>query len=103
LGVQGAYQMSRLNREQDPVCQQRVMAHSDSWQAGARIAACSGPAQWTVIVAMAAMGVMEVSIDQVVHVIAMRNRFVATSGPMHVGSIMTPAAVLRRAPVRIGR
>jgi hypothetical protein len=52
---------------------------------------------------MAAMGVMEVSIDQVVHVIAMRNRFVATSGPMHVGSIMTPAAVLRRAPVRIGR
>jgi hypothetical protein len=55
------------------------------------------------IVAMVAVRMMEMSVDQVVHVIAMRHRFVPASGLMHVGSVVTTATMLGCAPVRIGR
>jgi hypothetical protein len=55
------------------------------------------------IVAMIAMGVMKMAVDQVVHVIRMRYRFVAASGSMHVRLVVCSATVLRCAPVGIDR
>lgn len=43
------------------------------------------------------MRVVEVSADEVVGVIAMGYRLVATAGPMHVRGVMGAAGVLRRA------
>jgi hypothetical protein len=42
------------------------------------------------------------SLDQVVHVISVRNWFVAASGSMYMGLIVCAAAVLGCAPVGIG-
>jgi hypothetical protein len=57
----------------------------------------------TVIVAVVAVGMMQVVVYQVVHVIAVRNGFVATSGAVFVGLLVTAAGVLRGAGGRIRR
>ncbi|WP_174923297.1 MULTISPECIES: hypothetical protein [Burkholderia] len=61
----------------------------------------SGHFHRPVIVAMIAMRMMKVSVDQIVDVIAMRYRFVPATGPMDVTCLVATAA--RRTPVRVLR
>jgi hypothetical protein len=51
---------------------------------------------------MAAVRMVEVSVDEVVDVIAMRNRFVAAAGAMPMAGIVSGASMIRRASRRIG-
>jgi hypothetical protein len=55
-----------------------------------------------VIVAMTAMRMMQVAIDQVVDMVAMRHGGVAAAGTVLVALLMTAAVVVRRAGIRIG-
>jgi hypothetical protein len=55
------------------------------------------------IIAMVAMRMMQVAINQIVHMVPMRHRLVAASGPMHVTRAVTGAAMLRSALAGIGR
>ena len=52
---------------------------------------------------MVPMRVMQVAIDQIVDVVAVRDRFVTASRSVHVARIVSGAPMLGRAPVRIGR
>jgi hypothetical protein len=52
---------------------------------------------------MVAVRMMQVAIDQKVHMVSMRHRFVTASRPMHVARVVTGAAMLRSALVWIGR
>jgi hypothetical protein len=56
-----------------------------------------------VIVAVVAMGVVQVSVDQVVDMVAVRHRLVPASRPVRMRAVMAAALVTGRAPVRIGR
>jgi hypothetical protein len=62
-----------------------------------------GPGEWTVIIAMIPVGMMQVSFNQVVDVVTVRHDFVPASWTVHMRAVMSPALVLGRAPVRIGR
>ena len=55
------------------------------------------------IVAVAAVGVMEMSINQVVDVVAVGNGFVAAVGAVNMGGVMSAAGVLRGAGGRVDR
>ena len=55
------------------------------------------------IVAMVPVGMMQVTVDQIVDVIAVRDGLVATSGTVHVARLMSRAPMLRRAAVGIAR
>lgn len=57
----------------------------------------------TVIVAMIAMGVMQAAIDEIVDVVAMRDRLMATARTMDMAGLMARAGLARRAVIRIGR
>ena len=59
-------------------------------------------AQRTMIVAMTAVRMMKMPIDQVVHMIPMRHSFMAASRSMHMCMGVTAATVLGCAPVGIG-
>jgi len=59
--------------------------------------------QRTVVVAMSVVGVMEVAVDQVIDMVAMRNRLVAAAGPVHVRRIVRGARVSARALAGVGR
>jgi len=52
---------------------------------------------------MIAMWMMEVTVDQIVDVIAMRYGFVSATWPMHMTGLMPTALVIGRAAIRIGR
>jgi hypothetical protein len=52
---------------------------------------------------MIPMGVMQVPIDQVVDMVAVRHRLVPASWTVHVPAVVPAAPVLRCASVRIGR
>jgi hypothetical protein len=52
---------------------------------------------------MVAVRMMQVAIDQIVHMASMRHRLVAAPGPMYVTWIVTGAPMLRSALVGIGR
>jgi hypothetical protein len=52
---------------------------------------------------MVPVGMMQVAVDQIVDVVAVRHRLVPAPGSMHVARLVTGAAVLRRAAVRIAR
>jgi hypothetical protein len=52
---------------------------------------------------MVAMRMMQVAINQIVHMVAVRHRFMAASGSMLVVCIVTSATMLRSALVGIGR
>jgi hypothetical protein len=54
------------------------------------------------IIAVIPVGMMQVSVDQIVDVIAVRHRLVPASRTVHVPAVVPAAPVLRRAPVRIG-
>jgi hypothetical protein len=62
----------------------------------------SGGHQWTVVVAMIPMGVMQMIADQIVNMIAVRYRLVATAGTVRVVRVMRAAMMLGCASVRIG-
>ncbi|WP_185735674.1 hypothetical protein [Pandoraea apista] len=53
----------------------------------------------TVVITVIAMRMMEMTVNQVVDMIAVRNRFVAAAGPVYVTWFMTTAA--RRTLIRI--
>jgi hypothetical protein len=55
------------------------------------------------IVAMIAVRMMKVPIDQVVHVVAMGHSFMAASRSMHMALVVSAAAMLGCAPIGIGR
>ena len=63
----------------------------------------SGLLDRAVIVAVSAVRMMQVAVDQIVHMVPMRYRFVTTSGPMLVICVMTGATMLWSALVGIGR
>ncbi len=54
------------------------------------------------VIAMIAMGMMQMSIDQIIDVITVRHSFVSAIGTMYVTCIMTTATVRWRASVGIG-
>ena len=55
-----------------------------------------------VIIAMVAVHVMQVTVHQIVHMIAVRNGFVTTAGSMCMTRIVATALVRRRACIRVG-
>jgi hypothetical protein len=56
-----------------------------------------------VVVAVVAVRVVQVAVDQVVGVVAVRHRFVAAAGTVAVALVVTAAGVLRGAIGRVGR
>jgi hypothetical protein len=58
--------------------------------------------QRTVIVAVIAVGMVEASVDQVVKVVPMRNRLMATARAMSMCLIMSGSTMRWVAPIRIG-
>jgi hypothetical protein len=54
-----------------------------------------------VVVAVAVVRVVQVTGDQVVGVITVRDRLVPTAGAVLVAAVMSSAVVLRRAPIGI--
>ena len=54
------------------------------------------------IVAMVAVRMMQMAIDQIVHMVSVGHRFVAASRSVHMAGVVTTAAVLRCAPVGVG-
>ena len=56
----------------------------------------------TVVVAVTAVHVVQVSPDQVVHVVSVRHGLVAATGAVHVVPSMPVAGVIRRALLRVG-
>ena len=55
------------------------------------------------IVAVIAMWMMQMSVDEIVDVIAMRDLLVPASRSVHVGRVVSGARVLRGATVGVGR
>lgn len=53
------------------------------------------------IITVIAVRVVQMAGDEIVDVIAMRNRFVAAAGAMNVSSIMSGAAMVGRATIRV--
>jgi hypothetical protein len=56
-----------------------------------------------VVVAVAVVGVVQVTVDEVVDVVAVRDRRVSATRTMYVSGVVPGAAVLRRACIGIGR
>jgi hypothetical protein len=65
--------------------------------------AASGRPQRAVVVAVAGVHVMQVALDQIVGVIAVRHARVSTAGAVDVVGGVAGAAVVRRALRRVGR
>jgi hypothetical protein len=63
----------------------------------------SGERQRTVIVAVAAMGMVQMARDQVVDVIAVRNRLVPAARSMHMIASVATTAMVRGTRRRVGR
>ncbi|HVW51951.1 MAG TPA: hypothetical protein VHC91_16435 [Trinickia sp.] len=61
----------------------------------------SGKFNRAVVVAMIAMRVMQVAVDQIVDMIAVRDRLVSASGPMNVIRGMGATLMVRRTSIRI--
>jgi hypothetical protein len=55
---------------------------------------CSDPFQWPVVVAVVPVRVVQVTVDQVVHMIAVGDRLMSAAGPVHMGGIVSAARVL---------
>ncbi len=65
-------------------------------------AGASGDLQRTVVVAVIAVRMVQMAVDQVIHVVAVRHRFMPAARPMHMTGAMAGTVVLRRAAVRVG-
>ncbi len=75
---------------------------------GADVAECSGGLtlhglQRAVIIAMVAVRMVEAAVDEVIDMVAVRNRLMPAAGPMDVPRLMTLVAIIRRALVRVSR
>lgn len=70
--------------------------------AAAGCAGASGDLQRTVVVAVIAVRMVQMTVDQVIDVVAVRHRFVAAAGPMHMTGAMAGTVMLRCAAVRVG-
>jgi hypothetical protein len=55
----------------------------------------------TVIITVVAVGMVQVTVDEIIHMVAMRDRFVTAARSMNVSSIMSGAAMVGRATIRI--
>lgn len=55
------------------------------------------------VVTMVAMGMVQMPINQVVGVVAVRHGFVSATRPMHMARFVSRATMIGRAAVRIGR
>lgn len=66
-----------------------------------RRSALRDTSQPAVVVAMAAVGVVKVPVDQVVHMVAVRNGFVAAIRAVNVRGFVPAAEMARSAPGRI--
>jgi hypothetical protein len=55
----------------------------------------------TMIIAVIAVGMVQTAGDQIVDMVTMRNRFVATARSVNVSSIMSGAAMVCRAAIRV--
>jgi hypothetical protein len=55
----------------------------------------------TVIITVVAVGMVQVTVDEIVHMVSMRDRFVTAARSMNVSSIMSGAAMVGRATIRI--
>jgi hypothetical protein len=53
------------------------------------------------VIAVVAMGMVQVTVDEIVDMIAMRDRFVAAARSMNVSSVMSGAAMVWRATIRV--
>lgn len=71
--------------------------HDVATSSRTRRARPSAHGDWAVIVAVSAVGVMEVAIDEVVRVIAVGDRIVPAARPVHVRGIVCLAVVIRGA------
>lgn len=65
-------------------------------------AGASGDLQRTVVVAVIAVRMVQMTVDQVIDVVAVRHRFMPAARPMHMTGAMAGTVVLRRAAVRVG-
>ena len=65
-------------------------------------AGASGDLQWTVVVAVIAVRMVQMTVDQVIDVVAVRHRFMPAARPLHMTGAMAGTVVLRRAAVRVG-
>jgi hypothetical protein len=54
------------------------------------------------IIAMVAVRMMQVTVDEIVNVVPVRDGLVAAPRPMDMGGIVAATAMLRRARVRVG-
>jgi hypothetical protein len=63
----------------------------------------SGALERAVIVAVIAVRVMQVAVDEVVDVVAVRHGLVAAAGAMHVARRVPGTAMVGRAPIRVAR
>ena len=54
------------------------------------------------VVAVVAVRVVQVAIDEVVNVVAMRHGFVAATGTVYMSRFVAAAVVVRRAGIRVG-
>ena len=55
----------------------------------------------TMVITVIAMGMMQMAVDEIVDMIAVRNRFVAAARAMNVSCVMSGTAMVWRASVRI--
>ena len=69
---------------------------------GDRAVVESGSSEPTVVVAVVAVRVMEVPVDQVVDVVAVRHGLVPAAGAVGVGGVVSFAGVTRRTVRRVG-
>ena len=53
------------------------------------------------IITVVAVGMVQMTVDKIIHMVAMRNCFVTAARPMNVSSIMSGAAMVGRATIRI--
>jgi len=61
-----------------------------------------GQRQWAVVIAVVAMREMQMAIDQIIHMVAVRHHFMPASGAVDVAGLVTCAAMLRGAGGGIG-
>src|SRR5271168_3993992 len=57
--------------------------------------------EWTVIVAMVSVVMVEPTVDEIVNVVAVRNRLMPAAKSMNMARVVTFVPILRRAPGRI--
>ena len=76
---------------------------AQTYHLGTVTAATLSSLHLAMVIAVTVMRIMEVTVDQIIDMVAMRHCFMSAAGPMHMLCGMYGAFVLRRAIFRIGR